>query len=91
MRHVMPSLAIHNNTNINIICSFVLFVIHIISSAMPCHMFEFEFEFLFIYFLRIINILITSSVGGTGDVLPDFLFLLYFPCSADHERDWPPC
>ena len=21
--------------------------------------------------------------------LPDFFF--FFPCSADHERDWPPC
>ena len=24
-------------------------------------------------------------------LLPDFPFLLYFPRSADHERDWPPC
>ena len=24
-------------------------------------------------------------------MLPDFLFLFPFPCSADHERDWPPC
>ena len=23
-------------------------------------------------------------------MLPDF-FLFSFPCSADHERDWPPC
>ena len=30
-----------------------------------------------------------SSAGwGGGGVLPDFFF---FPCSADHERDWPPC
>ena len=36
------------------------------------------------YFLR------TSSLGG-GGMLPDFLFLFSFPCSADHERDWPPC
>ena len=34
-----------------------------------------------IYFLR------RSSLGG----LPDFLFLFSFPCSAGHERDWPPC
>ena len=20
-----------------------------------------------------------------------FLLFFYFPCSADHERDWPPC
>ena len=31
-----------------------------------------------------------DSVGG-GGVLPDFLFLLFLPCSADDERDWPPC
>ena len=31
-----------------------------------------------------------SLLGGVA--LLDFLFLLYFPgCSADHERDWPPC
>ena len=29
--------------------------------------------------------------GGRGGALPDFFFLLFFPCSADHERDWPPC
>ena len=23
-------------------------------------------------------------------MLPDLIFLLYFPCSADRERDWPP-
>ena len=39
--------------------------------------------FFFFYVLR------TSSVGGA---LPDFFFILFsFPCSADHERDWPPC
>ena len=26
-----------------------------------------------------------------GGALPDFLFLLFFPCSADHKRDWLPC
>ena len=29
--------------------------------------------------------------GEGGGALPDFLFLSFFPCSADHERDWPPC
>ena len=24
-------------------------------------------------------------------MLPDFFLLISFPCSADHERDWPPC
>ena len=28
--------------------------------------------------------------GGDGGALPDFILLLYFSCSADHERDWPP-
>ena len=38
------------------------------------------------YFLR------TSSVGGGGGGYAARLFLLFsFPCSADHERDWPPC
>ena len=23
--------------------------------------------------------------------LPDFFFFFFSPCSADHERDWPPC
>ena len=27
-------------------------------------------------------------MGGTS---PDFLFLFNFCCSADNERDWPPC
>ena len=26
--------------------------------------------------------------GGGGGALPNFFF---FSCSADHERDWPPC
>ena len=41
--------------------------------------------FLFV-FLR------TSSVGGGGGgVRCQTFLLLIFPCSADHERDWPPC
>ena len=34
----------------------------------------------------------TSSArggGGVGGALPDFFFF-FPPCSADHERDWPP-
>ena len=31
-----------------------------------------------------------GGVGGGGYAAR--LFLLFsFPCSADHERDWPPC
>ena len=40
----------------------------------------------FIYFLR------TSSVGdGGGGVCYQAFLLFSFPCSADHNRDWPPC
>ena len=31
-----------------------------------------------------------AARGGGRGSLPDFLFL-FFPCSADHGRDWPPC
>ena len=30
-----------------------------------------------------------QRAGGGGGALPDFFF--FPPCSADHERDWPPC
>ena len=26
-----------------------------------------------------------------GRELPDFFLSFFFSCSADHERDWPPC
>ena len=29
--------------------------------------------------------------GGGGGVCCQTFFLFSFPCSADHERDWPPC
>ena len=33
----------------------------------------------------------TGGGGGAGGgALPDFFFF-FPPCSADHERDWPPC
>ena len=32
----------------------------------------------------------TARGGGGGGTARLFLFLV-FPCSADHERDWPPC
>ena len=38
--------------------------------------------FLFLFFLR------TSS--ARGERYQTFYFY-FFPCSADHERDWPPC
>ena len=28
---------------------------------------------------------------GGGVCCQTFCFLFYFLCSADHERDWPPC
>ena len=34
----------------------------------------------------------TSSVGGGGGMhCQTFSFVFSFPCSADHERDLPPC
>ena len=38
-----------------------------------------------IFFLR------TSSARGGGGGGAARLFSFFFPCSADHERDWPPC
>ena len=32
----------------------------------------------------------SARAGGGERALPDFFFF-FFPCSADHERDWPPC
>ena len=32
-----------------------------------------------------------SKRAAWGGALPDFVFLFSFPCSADHERNWPPC
>ena len=29
--------------------------------------------------------------GGGEGRCQTFFFLFFFPCSADHERDWPPC
>ena len=29
--------------------------------------------------------------GGGGGYAARLFILLSFPCSADHERDWPPC
>ena len=41
---------------------------------------------------RLIHSLLYMSVGGGGGGYAARLFLLFsFPCSADHERDWPPC
>ena len=32
------------------------------------------------------HIMVTTLFG-----MQDVFLLLSFPCSADHERDWPPC
>ena len=43
-------------------------------------------------FLFDVLLSITSSVGGGGgDAARLSLFVFSFICSADHERDWPPC
>ena len=30
-------------------------------------------------------------MGGGGGYAARLFLLFFFPCSADHERDWPPC
>ena len=48
------------------------------------------FIYLFIYYYYYFAARGGGGGGGGGGVLPDFSFS-FFPCSADHERDWPPC
>ena len=38
----------------------------------------------------IIYLFFSERAARGGGVLPDFYFY-FFSCSADHERDWPPC
>ena len=54
---------------------------------------DFLFIFLFFYFFIFLSERAArggGEGGGGGSALPDFFFS-FFPCSADHERDWPPC
>ena len=37
-----------------------------------------------------INVVSSEQYNGGVGFLPDII-LSFFPCSADHERDWPPC
>ena len=46
--------------------------------------------FYFFYFIIFSPNEQRAGGGGGGGALPDFFFS-FFPCSADHERDWPPC
>ena len=46
------------------------------------------FIYLFIYFIFSPN---EQRAGGRGAVRCQTFFFFFFPCSADHERDWPPC
>ena len=32
-----------------------------------------------------------SARGGGAGRAARLIFVCFFPCSADHERDWPPC
>ena len=32
-----------------------------------------------------------QRAGGRGGWRCQTFFFSFFPCSADHERDWPPC
>ena len=45
-----------------------------------------DFIFLFFYFLRS-----SSARGEGGGGRCQTLSFSFFPCSADHEWDWPPC
>ena len=47
-------------------------------------------DFLIFYFIIFIFSPNEQRARGGGGALPDFFFS-FFPCSADHERDWPPC
>ena len=38
----------------------------------------------------VVVILVINTLGGGGVRCQTFSFS-FFPCSADHERDWPPC
>ena len=35
--------------------------------------------------------LLSAACRGGGGVRCQTFFFFFFPCSADHERDWPPC
>ena len=53
-------------------------------------------DFLNLFFLFFLFFLRTSSAqggggGGGGGVRCQTFSFSFFPCSADHERDWPPC
>ena len=47
----------------------------------------------FILFSPINTIIsINNEHRRRGGALPDYdFFCSFFPCSADHQRDWPPC
>ena len=61
----------------HLICSFVLFVVR-----------AFIIQYVLYFIFYFISYLRTAWEGG--GVLPDFLFLFSFPCSAGFERHWPP-
>ena len=42
-------------------------------------------------FIIIIIIFSERAARGGGGGVAARLFIFIFPCSADHERDWPPC
>ena len=41
--------------------------------------------------MRHVIFILFSPNEQRGGALPDFLVVFFFPRSADHERDWPPC
>ena len=47
--------------------------------------------FLIFYFIIIIFSPNEQRAGGGEGVRCQTFSFSFFPCSADHERDWPPC
>ena len=49
--------------------------------------------FIFIFFIYLFspNEQRAGGGGGGGGVRCQNFSFSFFPCSADHERDWPPC
>ena len=48
-------------------------------------------DFLIFYFIIYYFFSERAARGGGGGVRCQTFSFSFFPCSADHERDWPPC
>ena len=59
-----------------------------VTTAVPVHIMYYECSSAYMYSSTYER---AARGGGGGGALPDFFFFSFFPCLADHERDWPPC